>query len=70
MKITTTYTIADHVSDQTRGFLYINVFVNDSSTPSHSFVYMCGNIADIREFVAGDINEAEVERRWRQSANG
>jgi hypothetical protein len=62
MKITTTHEIKPNHMDPTRGTLTVQLYVNGQ--PSQTVQLMSGPIQDIRQFVAGEINEAEVNRRW------
>lgn len=64
MKITTTYEIKPNHIYPTLGQLIIQVHVN--GIPSQPMVYMSGNLADIRQFAAGEIDEDEVWVRARQ----
>lgn len=60
--ITTTYGIRTNPQDLSRGSLNVSVHVNGEQGQSNQF--MSGPIEDIEQFVAGKIDQAEVNRRW------
>lgn len=61
MQITTTYEVKPNHMDASRGALIIHVFIN--GTKSGELQPISGNLVDIQQFVAGEIDEAELLRR-------
>lgn len=62
MSLTVTHEIVPNHMDPTCGQLKAQILMNDK--PGQTVVILSGPIADIREFVAGEIDQAEIERRW------
>jgi hypothetical protein len=60
--ITTTYGVRTNPQDLSRGSLNISLCVNGEQGQSSQF--MAGPLGDIEQFVGGEINMAEVQRRW------
>ena len=67
MKITTTYEIKPDPIYPTIGQLIIQVHVNGNGIPLQQVVYISGNLADIHQFAAGEIDEEEVWERARRN---
>jgi hypothetical protein len=64
MQVTTTHKILEGnpVNNPVTGALLIQLHIN--GIPGQSIVVMSGPLADIRQFVAGEIDEAEIRKRW------
>ena len=70
MKNTTTYEIIPHQSDPTRGSIQIIVSINDDPDLQHQYTVMSGPVEELRLFAVGEIDSAEVRRRWGRSTRG
>jgi len=65
MKVTTTHEVLVNSDDPTRGTLDVHVYINGAW--HQKLRILSGPIQDIQQFVAGEINENTIHRRW---ANG
>jgi len=62
MKITTTFEIKPNHMDPKDGALIVTVFINGEEIGK--LQPLSGPIAEIRQFVADEIDMAEIRRRW------
>lgn len=62
LSITSSYEVRPIKADPSHGQLIVYVSLN--GRPHSSIVAMSGPIEDIRQFAAGEIDNAEVMRRW------
>lgn len=64
MDIDTSYHIIDSVT-KGHGRLVVTVTIDGDEAEEHEFVYLSGPIDDIRDFVNGKADMAEIRRRWK-----
>jgi hypothetical protein len=67
MKYENSYRIEPNKQSPGDAKLWITTRVNDNEYLEHTFVMLSGDEADIRLFVAGEIDVKELRNRWDRS---